>query len=110
MNDAGRFEMNYVGRFAPSPTGLLHAGSLVAALASWLDARAHGGRWLVRIEDLDTPRNVAGAAEAIVAQLASAGLVPDAPVVHQSARTARYEAALQHLLAADDAFACACSR
>jgi len=100
----------YVGRFAPSPTGLLHAGSLVAALASWLDARAHGGRWRVRIEDLDTQRNVAGAAEAIVAQLARSGLVPDGPVVHQSARTALYEAGLLRLLAGDQAFACACSR
>jgi glutamyl-Q tRNA(Asp) synthetase len=100
----------YVGRFAPSPSGLLHAGSLVAALASWLDARDHGGRWLVRIEDLDAPRNVAGAAEAILDQLARAGLVADAPVVHQSARTALYEQALQRLLAIDRAFACACSR
>ena len=89
----------YVGRFAPSPTGLLHAGSLVAALASWLDARAHGGRWLVRIEDLDTPRNVAGAGEAIVAQLESVGLRADGAVVRQSQRTALYEAALQTLVA-----------
>ncbi len=100
----------YVGRFAPSPTGLLHAGSLVAALASWLDARARGGRWLVRIEDLDTPRNVAGAAEGILDQLACMGLVSDSPVVHQSARTGLYEAALQRLLALDRAFPCACSR
>jgi glutamyl-Q tRNA(Asp) synthetase len=100
----------YVGRFAPSPTGLLHAGSLVAALASWLDARAHGGRWLVRIEDLDTPRNVAGAAEAILEQLARLGLVSDAPIVLQSARTGLYQAALQRLLALDRAFPCACSR
>jgi glutamyl-Q tRNA(Asp) synthetase len=100
----------YVGRFAPSPTGLLHAGSLVAALASWLDARAHGGRWLVRIEDLDTPRNVAGAAEAILDQLARMGLVSDSPVARQSARTGLYEAALQRLLALDRAFPCACSR
>jgi glutamyl-Q tRNA(Asp) synthetase len=100
----------YVGRFAPSPTGLLHAGSLVAALASWLDARAHGGRWLVRIENLDTPRNVAGAAEAILDQLACLGLVSDLPVTHQSARTGLYEAALQRLLALDRAFPCACSR
>ena len=100
----------YVGRFAPSPTGLLHAGSLVAALASWLDARAHGGRWLVRIEDLDTPRNVAGAAEAIVAQLESVGLRADGAVVRQSQRTALYEAALQTLEAKGRAYPCACSR
>jgi glutamyl-Q tRNA(Asp) synthetase len=100
----------YVGRFAPSPTGLLHAGSLVAALASWLDARAHGGRWLVRIEDLDTPRNVAGAAEAIVAQLESVGLRADGAVVRQSQRTARYQAALQTLEAKGRAYPCACSR
>ena len=100
----------YVGRFAPSPTGLLHAGSLVAALASWLDARAHGGHWRVRIEDLDTPRNVAGVAEAILAQLDRCGLRPDGPVVFQSMRTALYESALQRLLAAGRAFACGCSR
>jgi len=101
---------SYVGRFAPSPTGLLHAGWLVAALASWLDARAHGGRWLVRIEDLDTPRNVAGAAEAIVAQLESVGLRADGDVVRQSQRTALYQAALQTLEAEGRAYPCACSR
>ncbi|MGZ8260885.1 MAG: tRNA glutamyl-Q(34) synthetase GluQRS [Caldimonas sp.] len=100
----------YVGRFAPSPTGLLHAGSLVAALASWLDARAHGGRWLVRMEDLDTPRNVAGAAEAILAQLDRCGLRADAPVVFQSRRVALYEAALRRLQAKGRAYPCACSR
>jgi len=100
----------YVGRFAPSPTGLLHAGSLVAALASWLDARAHDGRWLVRIEDLDTPRNVAGAAEAIVRQLETLGLRADGAVVCQSRRTALYEAALQRLEAKGRAYPCACSR
>ena len=100
----------YVGRFAPSPTGLLHAGSLVAALASWLDARAHGGRWLVRIEDLDTARNVAGAAEAIVAQLESVGLRADGAIVRQSQRTALYDAALHTLEAQGRAYPCACSR
>ena len=88
----------YIGRFAPSPTGALHAGSLVAALASWLDARAHGGTWLVRIEDLDAPRSVAGAAEAIVAQLDRLGLHADGDVVRQSDRTARYQAALGRLV------------
>src|SRR5215203_4291145 len=87
----------YVGRFAPSPTGLLHAGSLVAALASWLDARAQGGRWLVRIEDLDVPRNVDGAADAILDQLARCGLLPDAPPLRQSDRIALYERALARL-------------
>ncbi|QTD46476.1 tRNA glutamyl-Q(34) synthetase GluQRS [Ottowia testudinis] len=100
----------YVGRFAPSPTGPLHAGSLVAALASWLDARAHGGRWLVRIEDVDTPRCVPGAPELILRQLAACGLHPDAPPLWQSWRGARYEAALAQLLAAGRAYPCACSR
>ena len=100
----------YIGRFAPSPTGPLHAGSLVAALASWLDARAHGGRWLVRIEDVDGPRCVPGADALILAQLARCGLVPDEPPVHQSARGALYRQALDRLVAGDHAYACGCSR
>ncbi|HEX4235381.1 MAG TPA: tRNA glutamyl-Q(34) synthetase GluQRS [Caldimonas sp.] len=100
----------YVGRFAPSPTGLLHAGSLVAALSSWLDARAHDGDWLLRIEDLDTQRNVAGAAEAIIGQLERCGLHPDSRIVRQSDRTALYEAALEKLFTRGRAFSCACSR
>lgn len=98
------------GRFAPSPTGPLHAGSLVAALASWLDARARGGEWLVRIEDVDTPRCVDGADVLILQQLAACGLVADGPVTWQSQRGARYEAALQRLLEGGQAYPCACSR
>lgn len=100
----------YVGRFAPSPTGPLHAGSLVAALASWLDARAHGGRWLVRIEDVDTPRCVAGAGTLILQQLSSCGLLPDEPPVWQSSRGELYQHALDALVARDLAYSCSCSR
>lgn len=102
--------MPYVGRFAPSPTGPLHAGSLVAALASWLDARAHGGRWLVRMEDVDTPRCVAGADQEILRQLAALGLAPDAAPWWQSTRGTAYQAALDDLRARGLAYPCACSR
>ncbi len=100
----------YIGRFAPSPTGLLHAGSLVAALASWLDARAHGGLWLVRIEDVDTLRCVAGAGEGILQQLVRCGLVPDGEVLWQSQRGDVYQKALDQLIAQGLAYPCGCSR
>lgn len=100
----------YIGRFAPSPTGALHAGSLVAALASWLDARAHGGQWLVRMEDVDTPRCVPGAGERILQQLAAFGLHADAPVVWQSQRGGLYQAALDQLVRQGQAYPCTCSR
>lgn len=105
--EAGR---GYVGRFAPSPTGPLHAGSLVAALASWLDARAHGGRWLLRIEDVDAPRSVAGADALIRAQLSSCGLTWDGEVMVQSTRDAAYAAAFAALRAAGQVYPCACTR
>ena len=100
----------YIGRFAPSPTGALHAGSLVAALASWLDARAHGGRWLVRLEDTDTPRCVPGADREILRQLAALGLHPDAPPLWQSQRDAIYQQALDDLARRGLAYPCACTR
>ena len=98
----------YAGRFAPSPTGPLHFGSLVAALASWLDARAAGGRWSVRIEDLDAPRAQPGATSQILRTLEGFGLGWDGEVRYQSARTARYAAALAQL--AGRTYACGCSR
>ena len=100
----------YVGRFAPSPTGPLHAGSLVAALASWLDARAHGGRWLVRIEDVDGPRCVAGADAVILSQLAACGLHADEPPWYQSTRSAAYALAAAALRDAGHAYPCGCTR
>ena len=101
-----------VGRFAPSPTGPLHAGSLVAALASWLDVRAQGdnARWLVRIEDADTERCQSGMGEVILQQLAACGLLPDEPPVWQTRRTALYEAALAQLQQAGLAYPCGCTR
>lgn len=101
---------NYIGRFAPSPTGPLHAGSLVAALASWLDARAHRGRWLVRIEDIDAPRCEPGCDEMILGQLAICGLIGDDAPMRQSARSNAYEDALALLAAAGHVYPCACSR
>ena len=100
----------YVGRFAPSPTGPLHAGSLVAALASWLDAKAHGGRWLVRIEDVDTTRCRTGLDQRILQQLSNCGMVPDARPVWQSDRGALYQQALERLVTNKQAYPCACSR
>jgi len=100
----------YVGRFAPSPTGPLHFGSLVAAMASYADARAAGGRWLLRIEDVDQPRCSAEAETRIRAQLAAYGFEHDGEVVRQSERTALYASALQTLISTGDLFVCQCTR
>jgi glutamyl-Q tRNA(Asp) synthetase len=102
--------MTYRGRFAPSPTGQLHFGSLVAALGSWLCARHAGGQWLLRMEDIDPPREVAGSATSILAALPAFGLVADAPALFQSQRIAAYEAAFAQLQATDHVFPCWCSR
>ena len=87
----------YIGRFAPSPTGLLHIGSLLTAVASYADARSRGGKWLVRMEDLDPPREMAGAAEHILRTLEAFGFEWDGAVAYQSRRYAIYEAALGRL-------------
>lgn len=100
----------YRGRFAPSPSGPLHAGSLLAALGSWLLARQAGGEWLVRIEDIDPPREVPGAAQAQLDTLAAFGLHHDGEVAYQSRRGHLYQAALDRLLADGAAFECHCSR
>lgn len=104
--------MTRIGRFAPSPTGPLHAGSLVAALASWLDVRARGpqARWLVRIEDADTERCLPGMGELILTQLAACALIPDEAPVWQTRRTSLYEHAFKQLQAVQLIYPCGCSR
>ncbi len=100
----------YVGRFAPSPTGPLHFGSLVAAMASYLDARSRNGNWLVRIDDLDPPREVEGAARAILEDLQSLGMKWDGDIVYQSQRLDVYRDALCEMMASGAAFECGCTR
>ena len=102
--------MTYRGRFAPSPTGRLHFGSLISAVACHAQARAEGGRWLVRIEDVDRAREVQGAADAILEDLRAHGMTSDEPVVRQRDRDAAYEAVIAELLARGVAFHCACTR
>jgi glutamyl-Q tRNA(Asp) synthetase len=100
----------YRGRFAPSPSGPLHFGSLLAAVASYCEARAHGGQWLVRIEDVDRPRTVPGAADSILRTLECYGFAWDGAVMRQSERSSAYAQALQPLRAHGMVFPCACSR
>ena len=100
----------YRGRFAPSPTGPLHAGSLVAALGSWLDARQNQGKWLLRIEDLDTPRCIPGADQEILRQLLACGLSWDEEPTWQSKRQERYKRALERLNRLQIVYPCTCSR
>ncbi|MDH3647849.1 MAG: tRNA glutamyl-Q(34) synthetase GluQRS [Gammaproteobacteria bacterium] len=103
-------DTNYVGRFAPSPTGPLHFGSLIAALAGYLEARSQGGTWLVRIEDIDPPREVPGSADSILRALEGFGLTWDGTVLYQSKRLDAYRAAVAGLLAAGHAYRCRCTR
>ena len=105
---ASPYQSSYVGRFAPSPSGPLHAGSLAAALASYLDARVHHGRWLLRIEDVDETRTVAGAADAFLIALQALGMHWDGPVIVQSTRKQHYQNACEQL--GKQVYPCACSR
>lgn len=102
--------MAYVGRFAPSPTGRLHLGSLTTAVASYLEARKRGGRWLLRIEDVDTARTVAGAADDMLRTLSGLGFEWDGPVLYQSHRTGAYQSALSQLRAQGQIYECSCTR
>jgi glutamyl-Q tRNA(Asp) synthetase len=102
--------MTYVGRFAPSPTGPLHLGSLMAAMGSYLEARAHGGRWLLRMEDLDPPREMPVAADGILRDLAALGFYWDGAILYQSSRGDAYETALDQLQREGHLFPCACTR
>ena len=104
------FGSSYRGRFAPSPTGPLHLGSLATALGSWLDARAHQGKWLLRIEDVDIPRTLPGATATILHQLSTCGLQWDEGICYQSQRTPYYESALLQLFQAGLVYPCTCSR
>lgn len=110
MSSSPSLTSAYVGRFAPTPSGYLHFGSLVAALASYLDARAVGGRWLLRMEDLDPPREMPGAQMAILESLERYGLEWDGEMQHQSARHDAYQQAIAHLLREGLAYPCQCSR
>ncbi len=100
----------YCGRFAPSPTGALHFGSLVAAVACYLDARSHGGKWLVRMEDIDRPRELPGAADDILHTLEAFGFEWDGSILYQSQRRDAYQAALEQLQLQNNIYPCACSR
>ena len=110
MDQRSVINHRYVGRFAPSPTGPLHFGSLVTALASYLDARAHGGKWLVRVEDLDPPREITGSSTLILKQLRALGMDWDGDVLYQSTRLSAYESILEQLEDQKICFRCDCSR
>lgn len=101
---------DYIGRFAPSPTGLLHFGSLLTAVGSWLHARQHGGQWIIRIEDLDPPREQAGASDAIIRTLANWGMESDQAIWFQSQRLHHYQGYIEQLLDSQKAYRCYCSR
>ena len=112
MNDSPQDTdlLPYRGRFAPSPTGPLHAGSLVAALASFLDARHHNGQWQLRVDDIDPPRAVAGSIDAITEALSAHGLIWDGPVIYQSESSPHYDSAIDQLMSSGWLFRCLCTR